>query len=63
MPLFDLSAFQLVILPLPLLSLSVLPSECETECVCLPGEVADGSMGSRKSSPVLVSSAPQSSDN
>lgn len=29
----------------------------------LHGEVADGSMGSRKSAPVLVSSAPQSSDN
>lgn len=29
----------------------------------LHGEVADGSMGSRKSAPVLVSSAPRSSDN
>lgn len=70
MPLFNLSAFQLVILPLSLYLffpwVSFFFSLCKIQSVCmypLHGEVADGSMGSRKSAPVLVSSAPQSSDN
>lgn len=60
--LVNYSAFSLAVLPLSV----HFPSVCKTESVCmypLHGEVADGSMRSRKSAPVHVSSAPQSSDN
>lgn len=64
-PLSYSSSFFLSVLPW-VSSPSHRPSLHSLSCVCmypLHGEVADGSMGSRKSAPVLVSSARQSSDN